>query len=91
MSEDKQPLSAFPHPKDGGAWGNDPITGMTMLDAYAMRAPITLAEASLVFGLGADPRVALQRIMQGDDALLEAHAILSYAWARCMMAERGKK
>ncbi len=38
MSEDKQPLSAFPHPDDGGAWGYRSIHGMTLRDYFAAKA-----------------------------------------------------
>ena len=38
MSNEKQ-QSAFPHPKNGGAWGIDPVPGMTLRDYFAAHAP----------------------------------------------------
>jgi hypothetical protein len=36
MSNKQQ--SAFPHPKDGGAWGNDPVPGLSIRDYFAAKA-----------------------------------------------------
>jgi hypothetical protein len=73
MSDKQQ--SAFPHPKDGGVWGSDPVPGMTMLDAFAIASLPSL----------------LNSLYTGDNTWMPEIAKEAYKMADFMMAEREKK
>jgi len=74
MSNDKQ-QSAFPHPKNGGAWGIDPEPGMTLRDAFAIAALPSL----------------LNSLYSGDNVWFPNIAEEAYKVADSMMAQRDKK
>jgi hypothetical protein len=98
--DDKQ-QSAFPHPKDGGVWGNDPVPGMTLRDYFAAHAP-SFSEIEFE---RKESHIEVVKEHSPDESgntrsiVKESHlepieqwkARWRYAYADAMMAEREKK